>query len=494
MIQLPSAFPAFKTIDVPGIRRVSSFYIVVAQAILLGVVTATALGRGFGALPAVASLFLLAVAAINLRIGPQALSTRNLLATTLMGQVMLLLGILAEHGYQMDIHMAFFAALGIIAGLCCWPSIVAATVVVAVHHLGLNFLLPAAVFSAGADVFRVMIHAVILLIEAGALILLVLMVEKAAATSEASIAAARNASETAQILSEDLARRQQELERAATVAKIIGDFETLAADVMTTISTASNGLVSAANTLTSAAQESNMEAASVAAASHEAGTKVRDVAAASEELDTTASMIIHQLDAATESIHVAVDRMRAADTDVQALALAADKIGSVIELINTLAGQTNLLALNATIEAARAGEAGRGFAVVASEVKHLAAQTAKATTDIATIVAEIRSVTHSTIGAIQAIDTSLQNIDRASTEISGTITQQQSATRDIALNVREAAKGTDDVSRSIARVSSTAEATSDASSEVLGAATKLMQQSDCMRENISRFLADLRAA
>ncbi len=32
--------------------------------------------------------------------------------------------------------MAFFAALGLVAGLCCWVSIVAATLVVAVHHSG----------------------------------------------------------------------------------------------------------------------------------------------------------------------------------------------------------------------------------------------------------------------------------------------------------------------------------------------------------------------
>ncbi|WP_227586235.1 methyl-accepting chemotaxis protein, partial [Klebsiella aerogenes] len=67
------------------------------------------------------------------------------------------------------------------------------------------------------------------------------------------------------------------------------------------------------------------------------------------------------------------------ENDIRALSDAAEKIGQVIELINTIAGQTNLLALNATIEAARAGEAGKGFAVVASEVKQLAAQTARAT-------------------------------------------------------------------------------------------------------------------
>jgi methyl-accepting chemotaxis protein len=57
---------------------------------------------------------------------------------------------------------------------------------------------------------------------------------------------------------------------------------------------------------------------------------------------------------------------------VRRLAEAADQIGDVVGLIQSIAGQTNLLALNATIEAARAGEAGKGFAVVAAEVKTLA--------------------------------------------------------------------------------------------------------------------------
>lgn len=289
-------------------------------------------------------------------------------------------------------------------------------------------------------------------------------------------------------------RRELDARRAAEIEAAISEFERTAESVMLTISSASTELAAAADDLTKSARESTMEAASVAAASQQASANVSGVAAAGEELNATAGEIARQLETATHSIRFSVERMRATDTDIQALALAADKIGTVVELINNLAGQTNLLALNATIEAARAGEAGRGFAVVASEVKNLAAQTAKATTDIATIVTEIRNVTNSTIDSIQAIDGSLQSIDRVSTEISGTVSQQQSATLEIAANVREAAKGTEDVTTSIGHVSSAAGNTAAASSQVLSAAQELAQQAESMRENVSCFLARVRAA
>ncbi|MBN8963787.1 MAG: chemotaxis protein, partial [Rhizobiales bacterium] len=69
-------------------------------------------------------------------------------------------------------------------------------------------------------------------------------------------------------------------------------------------------------------------------------------------------------------------RSAVADTErtnrtIRSLDEAAERIGSVVDLISKIAAQTNLLALNATIEAARAGEAGKGFAVVAAEVKSI---------------------------------------------------------------------------------------------------------------------------
>jgi methyl-accepting chemotaxis protein len=182
------------------------------------------------------------------------------------------------------------------------------------------------------------------------------------------------------------------------------------------------------------------------------------------------------------------------DRAVSGLTDAAQQIGKVVELINTIAGQTNLLALNATIEAARAGEAGRGFAVVASEVKALANQTGKATEEIGSQIARMRNVTSEVADAIRGIGLTIAEIREIAASIASAVEQQGTATQDIARNVQQAATSTHEVSSQIGQVTDATRQTGAAAGGVESAATELFQQSDRLRADVDRFLQAVKAA
>ena len=114
-------------------------------------------------------------ATLSWRAAGNELATRLIFAIALMGDVSVITFQFAGHPWQTDMHMYFFAALACLVSYCDYRPILAGTVAVALHHLILNFILPAAIYPGGVDLGRVVLHAVILVIEASVLIWLCLL-------------------------------------------------------------------------------------------------------------------------------------------------------------------------------------------------------------------------------------------------------------------------------------------------------------------------------
>jgi methyl-accepting chemotaxis protein len=185
------------------------------------------------------------------------------------------------------------------------------------------------------------------------------------------------------------------------------------------------------------------------------------VSAATEELSASISEIASQAASAADLSGSASERAVAADAMVRELAQVSQQIGSITEVIATIASQTNLLALNATIEAARAGEAGKGFAVVAQEVKALADQTSRATSEIKTQIDMIQSVSVGTAEAIGAIVGDVDTLRGASNQIAAAVEEQSAAIREVTANmtgVSDAARQTGEAADAIKSVSAALEA------------------------------------
>jgi len=177
---------------------------------------------------------------------------------------------------------------------------------------------------------------------------------------------------------------------------------------------------------------------------------------------------------------------------VQSLAIAAEKIGDIVRLIDDIASQTNLLALNATIEAARAGEAGKGFAVVASEVKNLATQTGKATEDITNQIASIQDQTGRAVDAIRRIGDTIGEVNSIVAAIAAAVEEQGAATAEIARNVQQASMGTNEVSNNIKGAAQSADSTGTAAGAVRANAQQLSVMMAKLTEQVDQFLAGIR--
>ncbi|WP_168166079.1 methyl-accepting chemotaxis protein [Bosea sp. PAMC 26642] len=290
------------------------------------------------------------------------------------------------------------------------------------------------------------------------------------------------------IAAEEAGRRETALDEAAVSLRArIGTLDA-------TISSAVEQFVATSAETAEATAFIKEQVGGVARASVLVREKALQTAAATEQMSANIAEIGQRAHQSLAIANRAVDDAQAMNLAIARLRDVTGSIGTVVGLIADIAAQTNLLALNATIEAARAGEAGRGFAVVAAEVKSLATQTASATQDIASQIAELAASAQACSAHAASIGGTIGEIRLDSQAISDAVFQQGSVTATIARDASDVADSSDEAISRADAVNGSLVTTAKALERANLAASDIALQVGAAEATVGEALATLRRA
>lgn len=332
-----------------------------------------------------------------------------LVTLALVGQCALFTAAFAGHAWQVDTHMAFFAVLAIVATMGSIPALIFGVAVIAVHHLSLGLLLPSLVYPSAdllGNLARTVMHALIVLAEAGVLLLAMMARKRSAAEIEAGRA--------------KLAEIADEAEAARVAAEVGREWAQRVSE------------------------RTRDEGRRAAAAVDQIATAARAAVDQAEGSRGLFGAARQDADLSSRTFAQTVEAMRS-------IRESSDRISQIVELIDEIARRTDLLALNAAVESARAGEAGRGFAVVANEVRKLSQQSADAALQIRSLVGASSKRVKDGAALIEETGVALERI----TQTIGTLEERM---RDISTTAGEQFSGLQEVKVAIGRIDTIAEA------------------------------------
>lgn len=285
---------------------------------------------------------------------------------------------------------------------------------------------------------------------------------------------------------QDVEHRQRTEKQAEQFQQVIARAVEIAARKSHDTKTQSQAADEVASHLLSAAAE-------VASASEQSAVAMRDAAVTSGGLIDVIDQMNSELVSAADVLSNATGKATEAAEIADALIEHGRSIETIVRLIGNIAAQTSVLALNATIEAARAGDAGRGFAVVATEVKALAAQTARATDEVAAKLAGLQKSSSQAGDANKAIVETFSIVRTSSDKLRNSMNEQSLTVSQIAACVDETALSSRTTSEAVLRIKDMiSQISSDLGDASLNAG-QLDESINSLQQNANQFVRTLTA-